>query len=62
MNATSIKEKPQAKTCKELAAEYGVHVNTIYEWRNKIAVLLNLKKKAKKLTPKQVAIFDAYYK
>lgn len=53
--------KKTAKGFKTLAVEYDVHVNTIYRWRDHIALLLNLKKGAKKLSAKQVEIFYGYY-
>jgi len=54
-------EKMQAKTCKELADEYGVHVNTVYSMRDKIAGILNLQPGAKRFLPKQLNIFYGYY-
>lgn len=61
MSVQKKEEKRTAKSPKELAGEYGVHVNTIYTMRNKIAMMLNLGKSAKRLSPKQVDIFYGYY-
>jgi len=61
MNVHNKEVKMQAKTCKQLAVEFGVHVNTIYTMRDGIAMMLNLKKGAKQLLPKQLDIFYNYY-
>ena len=61
MNVRAKDEKRQAKSRKELAADYGVHVNTIYDWCKKISMVLNVRPKSKKLTPQQVDIFYGFY-
>ena len=51
----------EAKTPQELANEYNVHVNTVYNYIKGIKSLLNHRKGQKKLTIKQVQIFYGYY-
>lgn len=61
MNNRTKTTASTAKTLKEIANEYGVHVNTVYKWAHNISLLLNFSKNTKKLTPKQVHIFYEYY-
>lgn len=54
-------KEQHAKTPKELANEYGVHVNTIYSLIKRLSEDLNHRKGQKKLTPKQVQLIKENY-